>query len=197
MEGAQVHYFGYGSLVNRLTRPPDEVCVNARLTGFRRVWNHRIAAEPASGTHGCTSLSIDPDDGSAIDGVIVRIDAGALPELDAREAGYERLSLPRSRFTLAADSPFELEDDAIVYAYRSMSAHRTLADALHPVLCSYVDTVMAGYLERLGDVGLDDFVRSTRGWERPRRDDRQAPAYPRAVPMTASQLARFDAILAR
>ncbi len=192
-DAGHVLYFGYGSLVNRATRPDGERAWPATLRGWRRTWNHRVPASDAR--IACTSLSIDPAiEGDVIAGVVVRMPLAALPGLDAREANYDRLALPMAAFGLppglAARSGGER-----VYAYRSVAARREPAGAAHPILASYVDCIMAGYLERHGEAGLRDWIASTDGWEAPRLDDRADPAYPRAVRLPAALLERFDALL--
>lgn len=202
--GDTVHYFGYGSLVNRATRPAGEIAYPAALRGWRRAWNHRVPASDAR--LACTALSIDPlaadrDDGpgdasgdragaGSIDGVVVALPAAGLAALDAREANYDRLRLPRTAFVL----PDGVEAES-VHVYRSTAARRSPADAAHPILASYADCVMAGYLERFGTAGLEAWIATTDGWEAPRLDDRARPAYPRAVASPAALLARFDALL--
>lgn len=209
MDGAQVHYFGYGSLVNRATRPAGERAIDAHLPGWQRVWNHRVGAERA-GRIGCTSLSIEPIGGVAadvvppaaspgIDGVIVAMNAAELPGLDERESGYERLALPASAFIAEAAALEEigLTLDATVHLYRSLPVHRHYADPAHPILQTYVDCVMAGYLDRFGLAGLDAFLDSSTGWHGMRRDDRQAPGYPRAQALSRAVLERIDGLLAQ
>ena len=154
--------------------------------------------------YGCTALSIDPTpsgpdggdggrggESDGIDGVVVEIPVSALPALDAREANYDRLALPREAFSL----PEAVRADA-VFAYRTSEARRRDPDVDHPVLRTYVDCIMAGYLERFGEAGLEAWLATTDGWEAPLFDDREAPRYPRAVALPASLLARFDDRLA-
>jgi len=183
-----ISYFGFGSLVNRDTRPRDEVAVNATLKGWGRVWNHRVRVGP--GRQSCTSLSVEPLSGS-IEGVVVRIPLSELPALDARESGYARMRLPVTDFVL----PETLYTDT-VYVYRSLQKNRHLADEQHPVAQSYIDCVMAGYLKRFGDDGLKDLLQTTRGWELPVLNDRQAPTYPRSVNLPTEQYQYFDTLLA-
>ena len=189
MSASFVSYFGYGSLVNRDTRPPTEEAINATLKGWRRVWNHRVVNSDAR--RACTSLSIEPADG-VIDGVLVRIPTSELAALDERESGYERLQLDASNFIL----PERVTDD-IIHVYRSLRKNRILADHEHPVTQSYVDCVMAGYASRFGDSGLQQFLQSTRGWECPMVADRDDPNYPRSVELPSKQLGYFDSLLAR
>ncbi len=184
MTSEWIHYFGYGSLVNRDTRPPDEPSICARLDGWKRVWGHRVQR---SGEHaGCTSLSVLPANG-AIDGVVVRMPAANLPMLDEREQGYQRLAIPRQQFDLDGEI-----DANIVYMYQSAPENRGLATRANPILLSYVDCVMAGYEKLFGEQGLTDFLHSTDGWSGAIENDRQAPRYPRAVKLTEDVHKRFD-----
>lgn len=188
MSSLSACYFGYGSLVNRDTRPDAENAVNATLKGWRRVWEHRVRS--ADEQRRCTSLSIEPAD-EQIDGVLVTIPVDELAALDHREAGYERLSLPGSDFV----SPEGVCADK-VYLYRSLGCNRHPADSTHPILQSYVDCVMAGYQQRFGDDGLNRMLHTTRAWNTALFNDRQLPRYPRSVTVPEQQLIEFDARLA-
>lgn len=192
MSSDWIYYFGYGSLVNRETRPADELASPARLKGWRRVWEHRI--QHADLQRRSTSMSIEPMpvdpavSSRGIDGVVVRLEKDLLPVLDQRESGYERLVLPADVFEL----PAELKTDRVI-VYRSLPQNRNLADDAHPVLQSYVDCIMAGYQRMFGDNGLQDLISSTRGWERPVLNDRRFPRYPRSVIVDQQSLNHFDA----
>lgn len=192
-------YFGYGSLVNRETRPAQEVAHPARLKGWQRVWEHRVT-DPNRGKR-CTSLSIEPcqtvesnrdiQGPAGIDGVVVQLSVELLAQLDQREAGYERLSLPATDF----DLPEELAENVAgsnVMVYRSLPHNRALADEDHPVLQSYIDCVMAGYLRHFGESGVQELISSTRGWERSVFNDRAEPFYPRWVSVHTSSQQYFD-----
>lgn len=185
MSSEWVSYFGYGSLVNRNTRPAGEIAVNATLSGWQRVWGHRVAGGH-SRQSACTSLSVEPAQGS-IEGVVVSIRHEDLPALDDREYGYERIALEQSDFSLSA--PVRSNS---IYIYRSFEKNRLLADGGHPIVQSYIDCVMAGYLERFGESGLQDFLSTTRGWEGPILSDRNNPVYPRSVSLTEEQHRYFD-----
>ena len=187
MSSPWINYFGYGSLVNRETRPKGEQAFNVTLNGWQRVWNHRVTKTVAR--HACTSLSVEPAQG-AIQGVLVQIPEHELHALDQRESGYERMCLDASEFVLPKDLHVQQ-----VYVYRSLQHNRFLADGKHPVTQSYVDCVMAGYLKRFGDEGLQQLLQSTRGWDRPMLDDRHAPTYPRHVKLSAEQHRYFDRLL--
>lgn len=186
-----IHYFGYGSLVNRDTRPADESALNARLNGWQRVWNHRVAH---SGSRlGCTSLSISPEVTSpcaGIHGVVVQMPREDLADLDAREAGYERLALPIDQFAFEAGEPSGV---TTIHVYRSLSP--AIANTRYPILRSYVDCVLAGYQTRFGDDGLRHFLSTTDGWHGSMLDDRAAPRYPRAVALSADAVRHYDELL--
>ncbi|MFK7853103.1 MAG: gamma-glutamylcyclotransferase family protein [Granulosicoccus sp.] len=186
-----ISYFGYGSLVNRDTRPPHEEAEVARLRGWQRVWEHRTVGSSAHA--GCTSLSIRPDTDSAdasIEGVIVKLPRAQLAQLDEREAGYERLELPAAHFDLADHHQVDS-----VMVYRSLPENRRAADPEHPVLQSYIDCVLAGYHKRFAERGLSAFIASTVGWEGAIFNDRRAPRYPRSVSVAQDRQARYDAMI--
>lgn len=187
MSAQSINYFGYGSLVNRHTRPDGEEAINVTLKGWRRVWNHRVTNVDAR--HACTSLSIERAE-AQIKGVLVRIPQAKLADLDEREFGYERLTLSASNFAL----PEGLDVDEI-QVYRSLEPNRHLADSEHPVTQSYVDCVMAGYQARFGDEGLLELLASTRGWDRPTMNDRAEPTYPRSVKLPENLHHYFDSLL--
>jgi len=188
MSSQWIYYFGYGSLVNRDTRPQDEEAMNVTLKGWRRVWNHRVSNSDVR--TGCTSLNVEPAQGS-IAGVLVRIRRAELDGLDAREYGYDRISVISTDFVLPG--PISAET---IYLYRSQKVNRHLADDRHPVAQSYVDCVMAGYLDRFGDEGLQQLLSTTRGWNLPMLFDREDPTYPRSVKLSADRYQYFDTLLA-
>jgi len=198
-----ITYFGYGSLVNRATRPAGEVSYRARLYGWRRVWGHRVlsAQQPSDELErSCCSLSvqklIDFDIANRknmpfIDGVVVTIPITDLPTLDKRETGYDRHAIPSSHF----DLPAECDVDEI-HVYVSKPAHQGDATEHFPILQSYIDCVLAGYCEVFEHQGMQRFVDSTQGWAGVIENERDNPKYPRAVSLPASKLAQFDSIIA-
>lgn len=187
MSSEWVSYFGFGSLVNRKTRPDQEHAVNATLSGWQRVWGHRVVSGDTR--QACTSLSVERAQ-SSIEGVIVSIRREELPSLDERELGYERIALEQSDFSLT-----EEVRTSTIHIYRSLEQNRQLADSERPVLQSYIDCVMAGYLERFGESGLQRFMNTTRGWGGPILSDRHRPVYPRSVSLDEDKLRRFDQLL--
>ena len=185
-----VQYFGYGSLVNRDTRPPDEPFKKASVAGWRRAWAHRVTNSSAASVpgwskpnhmpKGYTVLTVEPAQTIQIDGVLVSIAVADLPALDAREGGYSRHSVTSTKST----------DPVAIYV--SNSAHSDRACNDYPLLQSYVDCVLAGFLKVFGWDGVERFIDTTQGWSAPMLPDRTAPLYPRAVTLSEELLASFD-----
>ena len=181
--------------MNRETRPAGEFSKPATLKGWRRVWENRTA-DP-NRVQQCTSLSAEAlkqPSGGSIDGVIGRMPRSHLAQLDEREAGYDRLALSVDQFDIS-DNHVGVEAD-VIYVYQSERQNRFLANDEHPILQSYIDCVLAGYLTQFGPSGMQAMVDSTRGWNRPIMDDRAAPHYPRAVQLGQDLQLEFDRIVA-
>lgn len=180
-----MHYFGYGSLVNRQTRPNDEAFQPVSVLNWQRAWAHRVE-QPGGNVHqpapekGFTVLTVAYCKAGRLDGVQVSIDESEVAQLDAREAGYER-QITRS----------DLSTDPVAI-YVSRPEHVAMADADYPLLQSYTDCVLAGYLEVFGWAGVDRFIGGTQGWSAPIFPDRDHPIYPRAISLTADITAAFD-----
>ena len=185
-----IAYFGYGSLVNRDTRPPLEQAFKARLSGWERHWAHRVADEGAD--RHCTSLSARPtsDAAMAIDGVVVLIEESELPTLDQRESGYFRQAVPISAFDMEAELP--VQEVAI---YQSLPENFAAANENFPILQSYIDCVLAGYAHLFDEAGLNEFMRTTNGWTGHILNDRNQPFYPRAVSLLDEQIAQFELLI--
>jgi len=181
---ATVAYFGYGSLVNDRTRPAGGAAARASLAGFRRSWRVR-------GGTAC-ALTVVADPASCVRGVVVTEPAGNLAALDAREARYRR--------TLAAEGTLAHDDGSAappqVHYYAVTPAHDGPGDRACPILLSYVDCVLQGFLDHWGEAGVAHFVETTDGWDVPVLDDRAAPLYPRAQPLSGRERAIVDAALA-
>jgi len=217
MSAEVITYFGYGSLVNRQTRPASERAQPARLYGWQRVWGHRVQGSADAGTgarRSCCSLSVEPAsvyaDVSAnisadistkneksshvsfIDGVVVSIPVSELPTLDLRENGYDRIQISANEFDLPSDC-----SDTHIHVYRSDASHAGLSNHHYPILQSYVDCVLAGYCAVFEQVGMQHFVDSTVGWGGVIENEREAPKYPRAVSLPKSQLDLIDALVSK
>lgn len=161
-------FFGYGSLVNRHTHDyPDALPVTIR--GWRREW--RMAR-----SLGRTFLSVVPDAGAQIDGLVARVPGNDWAALDLRETGYQRHALGAGAFARGPSRP------AMIYAIAAQDADKASHTA--PIKLSYLDVVVEGFDREFGAEGVARFFDTTRGWG-PVLDDRAAPLYPRARPVAA------------
>ncbi|MCT4656264.1 MAG: gamma-glutamylcyclotransferase [Cohaesibacter sp.] len=188
-----VAYFGYGSLVNDRTRNLESFGLAGRLQGFRRQWRMRSKiggnANPAQG--GATSLNVIKDADSAIDGLLIFDHKDHLPLVDQRERNYRRIAFDLAEFETSFDIPHGVE----TYIYLGEPDYRHWAQEAYPVLQSYCDAVMQGFLEKFGHDGLERFMAESDGWQRPLLQDRGDPLYPRAVVLTQSEKDLFDQLL--
>lgn len=173
-------FFGYGSLVNRATHgyPEPEP---ARLSGWRRTWAH-TALRPVA------FLTVVPDPDCILEGLIAPVPGGDWAALDAREWAYDRLAAGAA----VAHGRAEALDIAV---YAVPERHRAEPDTAHPILLSYLDVVVQGYLREFGAEGVDRFFATTAGWSAPVVDDRAAPRYPRAQTLRAEETALVDGML--
>ena len=173
------HFFGYGSLVNLATHSyPDPQL--ARLDGWRRVWRHTNARPVAY-------LSVEPDALSHIDGIIAKVPGANWEALDHREAAYARRDVT-TQITCDARP-----DDIAVY---QVPAPADGVAQEHPILLSYLDVVVQGYLNLFGEAGAKAFFASTDGWSAPITDDRTDPQYPRHQELSAGERRTVDQLLA-
>lgn len=175
------YFFGYGSLVNRLTHGYAP-CHRATATGWRRAWR-------ATRERRVAYLTAVPDPRARIDGLIAPVPPEGWAALDHREAAYDRLHAAH-QVTHGAEAA-----DIALYAIAEGRHFPPTPD--NPVLLSYVDVVLQGYLAEYGQDGAERFVATTTGWEAPILNDRAAPLYPRAQRLSEAETAYVDALLAR
>ncbi len=205
--GALVGYFGYGSLVNRRTLAAGVVAaIPARLNGWRRTWRPRPDMGPTSGVtlpDGLTPalLSAHREEGSAIDGLLVIDLAVNLPVIDAREFRYHRRDITLAELTFDAAhselaSRLRLDPGTRLHVYEARTEHPETAGP-SPILRSYLDAVMQGFLGEFGEGGLHRFVAETGAFHMPIHEDRDRPLYPRAVTLSAAESELFDLALGR
>jgi len=172
---SDARFFGYGSLVNRATHAyPDPR--PARLEGWRRVWVH-------TGLRPVAYLSVEPAEGEIL-GLVAEVPGGDWTALDRREAAYDRHPVTTRLHACGTEMA------ARVYAVPP--GHAAPPDTRHPVVLSYIDTVVQGFLEVFGRAGAAHFFETTAGWGGPITDDRAAPRYPRATALTAAERAIVD-----
>ena len=169
-------FFGYGSLVNRATHDHDPAAP-AELSGWRRVWRHTEARPVAF-------LSVEPAEGVTIAGLVAAVPGGNWAALDQREHAYDRVIVPPA--TVRAEAAWA--DTVSLYAVRDPGQ----PSIRHPVLLSYLDTVVQGFLREFGPIGAEAFFDTTAGWEAPILDDRAAPRYPRHQRLSRAERAAVN-----
>lgn len=176
MSGA--FFFGYGSLVNRRTHVFEQAHT-ASAKGWRRAWRYTPHRQVAF-------LTAVPDPDCTIDGLIAHVPNDDWAALDEREAAYDR-----HRADHCVSHPLEAFDSIAIYAIPPSDLR--LPDPDHPVLLSYIDVVVQGYLAEFGADGAAHFFATTTGWDAPVLDDRSSPRYPRAQRLTDDERAVVDA----
>lgn len=169
------YFFGYGSLVNTRTHGyPD--ARRARLAGWQRVWRGTPLAAQAF-------LSVEPAP-TDIDGLVAAVPNADWAALDAREQGYDRQGV-------IGGIHHDLHDDAAVQVY-AVPDRFHLPEDRSPILLSYLDVVVQGFLQQFGEDGATKFFATTAGWSRPVIDDRAAPIYPRHQTLARTERAVVD-----
>jgi cation transport regulator ChaC len=171
------YFFGYGSLVNRSTHVHAPVH-RATLHGWHRAWR----AVPERSLCYLTAVY---DGTSSLQGLIAPVPGDTWAELDRREAAYDRHPATHA-LTHHSDA-----QSVVVYAIDPVR-HRAPGPE-NPILLSYLDVVIAGYLAEYGPEGPAQFFQTTSGWQAPVLDDRAAPRYARARPLTDEVRALTDA----
>lgn len=176
-------FFGYGSLVNTATH--DFVgAQRARVSGWRRQWKHSSQRQVAF-------LSVRPDPQASIDGLVAQVPGGDWDALDAREHAYDRLPLAPESIN-HADNP-----GATIHMYRARPDQVADPSTGHPILLSYLDVVVQGYLGWFGKDGVQAFFDTTDGWDAPILNDRDAPQYPRHQELEPAETELVNSHLAR
>lgn len=160
-------FFGYGSLVNRQTHDYPGIA-RTTVRGWRRAWR-------ATPINHVSFLTGEPFEGSEIEGLSADVPMGDWRALDLRESGYLRAPLP--------------EGPQIYHIPADLHGR---ADDVRPILLSYLDVVVQGFLREYGEAGVTRFFDTTAGWETPIRNDRAAPEYPRTQALTPAETALVD-----
>ncbi len=177
------YIFGFGSIMNRGTHGeavlPGVSVVLSKEFGYERQWNFRSST-------GFTALGVSKSDESAqdVNGVLFRVTQAMIPVFDRREVGYEKVRIPIEylEFRPSDENPQEEEspnnhsDDVSsswhqnlgpedrLWLYVPLESHKKMADETHPLLQSYVDTVLQGCLEWGGEAMAEQFLQTTGGW---------------------------------
>jgi hypothetical protein len=164
-------FFGYGSLVNLATHDYQNPR-KATVQGWRRQWVYAANRDVSF-----LSVTLDPQ--ASIQGMIADVTGLGWKALDAREAAYNRRAL-------------QSRDHAGVQIYQANPDHVDTTAQDKPILLSYIDCVIQGFITHFGTDGVAGFFDSTSGWERPVKDDRVEPIYPRAQRLSPDQTKLVD-----
>ena len=183
-----VGYFGFGSLVNKHTLRTSYVDIfPATLKGWRRHWQ----ARPKGFDSEIALLSVHEDDTCSIRGTLVIDRFSNLPLVDKREEDYSRVSL--SPDDLLLPSGKEFPDRLNVYVGKEPAA----GTARGSLLQSYLDAVLQGFYQLYGVDGVEHFMQTTSGFDRPLISDRQSPQYPRHVDLSIKEQTIIDQALSQ
>ncbi|WP_299921726.1 gamma-glutamylcyclotransferase family protein [uncultured Pelagimonas sp.] len=175
------YFFGYGSLVDQRTHAyaPTQP---AKASGWARAW----CATPDRNLCFLTAIR---DANCAILGLVAPVPSQDWSVLDERERAYER-------HEASADIDHSAPGSSI--AIYSVSDHRrSIPTAKNPILLSYLDVVIHGYLQEFGADGAAHFFSTTQGWEAPILNDRSDPIYPRSQTLGDATRQTVDSALAR
>jgi len=178
---ADPYFFGYGSLVNRATHGFSNPH-RAELDGWRRVWRH-------TDVHPLAFLTVARDAATQIDGMIAHVPDDDWAALDQREWAYDRMPA-----TQAVSHPVKQAVEIAVYCVPGDKHGAPLSR--NPILLSYLDVVVQGYLQEFGPEGAERFFATTDGWDAPVLNDRSAPRYPRHQRLSRDESAFVDDQLA-
>ena len=162
------YFFGYGSLVNRETHVFQDTR-RARITGWRRAWRHVEGRKVAF-------LTAVSDATSEFAGLIAAVPSADWTHLDQREHSYDRVR--------AVGVQHDLDPAPDIHIYHAPPERHVAASTKRPVLLSYIDVVVQGYLREFGEDGVAEFFATTSGWDAPILDDRAAPIYSRNQSLT-------------
>jgi len=171
-------FFGYGSLVNLATHSYPSART-ASLKGWRRVWRH-------TGLRDQAFLSIEPHESETLLGVTADVPGADWVALDEREIGYARHDVTDLITDASQTSVYVVKDE-----------HYSGMPNTQPILLSYLDVVVQGYIQQFGPSGAEHFFETTTGWDIPILDDRGAPHYPRAQVLSKSERAVVDRFLSQ
>lgn len=174
-------FFGYGSLVNRGTHDYPQAHP-AKMTGWRRAWRRSPARD-------LCYLTAVPCATSSIDGLIAQVPNADWAALDIRERAYLRHDASHQ-----VNHEINHNPEVAIYAIKAGAHHPPTAQ--NPILLSYLDVVVQGYLTEFGEDGVARFFASTDGWGAPILDDRADPIYSRAQSLSRAETALVDQQLA-
>ena len=182
------YLFGFGSIINSSTHAPwleksddqkVETLPGAVATlkgsfGYARHWNFRSTTGfTALGLEEISNNNIGDGQNRGVNGVVFRIKRSMIPAFDRREVGYKRVSVsleflefhPVQPKTCKEQMDFkQISSRDRIWIYVPLPGQCVYVDENHPLLQSYVDTVLQGCLDWGEEAMAEEFVLSTGGW---------------------------------
>lgn len=194
MPAQQKYIFGYGSIIQKLSRERNiaHLCdpIPARVHGFRRSWNFRGVSIGFT----CTFLGVKAHHDSTTNGVIVPIQDEEIPSLDKRELGYKRRTIDHNAIDCLVASDIEKVAQSEVMIYETDEP--TAANDQFPIIQSYVDICLEGCMEvdaqlGTGNAFTEEFLKTTHEWSSHWVNDRIFPRAPFRYVPKAGQIDRM------
>jgi hypothetical protein len=145
---------------------PGAVATIDKCFGYKREWNFRSFT-------GFTALGVVPavDDANDINGVLFQVSSSEISNFDRREVGYEKVVVPVKFIKFhpevsgtTAQTILDLRPNKKIWLYVPIPSQNMHADENHPLLQSYVDTVLQGCLMWGGEDMAEEFILTTSGW---------------------------------
>ena len=172
------YIFGFGSIMNRDTHNdkylPGVSAILKKEFGYERQWNFRSST-------GFTALGVSkvPDNrveeqAKDINGVLFQVSQCMMPEFDRREIGYEKVRIPIEYLAFLEFNDNNNDKNSSwhknlgakdnLWLYVPLPPYNKPADENHPLIQSYVDTVLQGCLFWGGERMAESFIQTTGGW---------------------------------
>ena len=129
-------------------------------------------------------LTAVPDQLSEIAGLIAPVPGADWDLLDQREHSYDRVPV--------VGVQHDVDQAPDIHIYHAPPERHVPASAKRPVLLSYIDVVVQGFLREHGELGVAEFFATTDGWDAPILDDRLDPIYPRHQNLTSFEIDLAD-----
>jgi hypothetical protein len=174
----QSHFiFGYGSLLcsqSRAMTCPEHahaVVTPVAVRGVERIWSKR--------THRMTAMGIRFNSKACTVGVLLPVTVQDIKAFDRREQGYDRIELRLSdidRVPFLKEEHYQQKDHVTFLNAKEQNARHAVKiwvyiqkenrppSEQHPIVQSYVDTILRGCLNVGGEDFAREFIRSTKGW---------------------------------
>jgi hypothetical protein len=169
----ETHYlFGYGSLINALSRSVTGQTGQAHpawVKGYQRHWS--TIGEGLT----LSTVAVTQSTSGVTNGVLVEVPASELAAFDEREFGYRRTQVDPN--ALKVDGECDLSRPVWIYYKDAIIDPHEAA----PIVLSYADVILAGCLS-ISHAFATEFVETTLGWQTALVNDRHAPRYPRVQP---------------